>query len=122
MTGLSRPSSVNLQTGPSQFVNLETGQTADSAANMDLGWLTPSGGLDFTGKNGVTLHDLGATDLNAISCAQLAGLSYSPFTVPVQNGHVFAARLIDGDYAKVAVTVLSGGSGTPTLQWVTYAP
>ncbi len=102
----------------SHYVNLETGQTAESASNMDLGWLTPSGGPGFSGENGVTLHDLGMTNLNAISCAQLEGLSYSPVSVPVQNGHVFAAKLIDGDDVKVAITIPAGGLGAPTLQWV----
>jgi hypothetical protein len=61
------------------------------------------------------LHDLETPNLNAIDCAQIAGHSYSPLTVPVQNGHVFAAQLIDGDYVKVAGAVPASGSGAPTV-------
>jgi hypothetical protein len=79
--------------------------------------LGPAPALDAL--NGTPLGDL--SNYRAASCATLEGLSYPKSTEPATNGATFAARLADGDLAKVQVS-LPGTEPYPTLQVVTYAP
>lgn len=102
-----------------------------SSHTLDVDPLGPGGGNDDLSWNGATLSLLNSTQavslglkgsLNAVTYADLSGASYASAALSGSSlppGTVVAIHTGDGHYAKVRVTLASGG--TLDLEFVTYA-
>lgn len=78
----------------------------------------------MTPRNGATIANLGVVDFNAITPADLMGLTYG--TTPIDGsdvgnvlvpGDVFAVHTNAGNYAKAKVVTWGYSI---TIEWVTY--
>lgn len=96
------------------------------ATGADVWWDQQTDTLrQMVAVSGAQLYNIGVTDFDTLSAAQLQGLAYSTAAIPgnndatnrLVNGDVFAVKTNAGNYAKVQVTNYGYDL---SIRWVTY--